>query len=281
MKFKKLFSALIPLVVTPTIVAPIVCCSQPTSLNLHDESKITFTYNKSKDQKSYIITKATSDDISQVTNITIPSYYDDLPISAIGDGDDNTRTGVFSNFKTLQSVVFPTTKDFVYIGKYAFSQTGLSKKLEIPSNVQNLGMGAFYNCPLLKQIGLNWSDSQMDELHERLSKSNPNMYFVACFANYRDETQPFVNKTGAAVFLPENFSDDGKIYFDILAALRFGEDKTKPRGGSGLVHYDMIFEGETLHNKAIVASLAVIAVLIISINSFVIYRFVQKVLNKN
>lgn len=80
---------------------------------------------------------------------TIPSFYNGLPVTAIG-------TNAFSEFENLTSVRLPDT--LTSIGESAFSFCPGLSKIDIPANVTYIGPTAFAGCPNLSAINVNASN---------------------------------------------------------------------------------------------------------------------------
>ena len=122
-----------------------------------------FTYEISADGKSYTITGIGS---ILSTDIVIPSTYNGLPVTAIGDfvfADCRTiksmtmpdsltsiGSGAFSGCASLESITIPDS--VTEIGQYAFSDCTALTSIIIPDSVTETGHYAFSGCTLLESI---------------------------------------------------------------------------------------------------------------------------------
>lgn len=80
-----------------------------------------------------------------VDNITIPSYYANLPVVGIAEN-------AFSNHAELKKIVLPST--LKYIGNGAFSGCSGFSSIIIPDTVETIGERAFSGCTELENITL-------------------------------------------------------------------------------------------------------------------------------
>ncbi len=283
MKFNKLFKVLTPLVITPSAITPLVCCANNNSVKLHEETSYQLQFTKTEDQQSYLVSAATSSNPEDINEISIPGTHDGLPVSGIVDGNETTRKGVFSNFVNLDKINFPTNSEFKYIGKFAFSGIRIMV-IDIPSNIQLLGMGAFYNCPELNKIKLYWNDEEIADIKNFVGKDeNPHRYFAGCFANYQNQENIYANKHGVFVELPENFSDVAlhNLEPDVIYKLQFDKANHKLLRGSGLAEWKWIRRGESIHSQIVIVVIGILAFSIICANTYFISRLIQKKEIKN
>ena len=114
---------------------------------------ITGTYNSVLKYKKYSDHIEISDCNELVTNIEIPSKFDELPVTKI----DN---GAFSNCENLTEIIIPDS--VTSIGDSAFSYCENLTEIIIPNNVTNIGKSVFTKCSNLKEI--------------IVSENNPNYY---------------------------------------------------------------------------------------------------------
>ena len=125
-------------------------------------------YNLSEDGESYIVVGVV--DCTE-TNIVIPSTYNKLPITSIGDY-------AFSECSSLTSVTIG--ENVTSIGDYAFNYCASIRSIEIPNNVTSIGDYAFNFCIGLTSITIGESVKSIGEeafeecvkLVEVINKSN-------------------------------------------------------------------------------------------------------------
>ncbi len=107
-----------------------------------------FTLNE--DGQSYSVTKiGTCTD----TNIVIPSTYEGVPVTAIGDNS-------FAQCANLNSVTIPDS--VITIGKCAFTGCESLTSITIPDSVTIIGGSAFSSCSKLKNVTLSNSITSID-----------------------------------------------------------------------------------------------------------------------
>jgi len=123
---------------------------------------------------------------SSVSSLSIPSVYNNLPVTTIQDNG-------FQNFKTLTNVTIPSS--ITNIGSYAFDGCSNLTNITIPSSVSSIGQSAFGNCSLLSSINfqtprneLNINDSAFINCSRLSSINIPNgveyirsMTFWGCY----------------------------------------------------------------------------------------------------
>lgn len=80
-----------------------------------------------------------------VSELTIPSYYNGLPVVGIAE-----RT--FFSHGELTKVILP--EHLVTIGEYAFSGCSKLTEISIPNTVESIGAAAFFNCSQLAKVTL-------------------------------------------------------------------------------------------------------------------------------
>ena len=97
---------------------------------------------KKVDDKTISITGYTGKE----TSMTIPSYIEGLPVTAIS-------SSAFSSNSTLKSVTLPST--LTTIGTYAFYNCTALTSVNFPSSLKSINSRAFDGCTLLKSISLN------------------------------------------------------------------------------------------------------------------------------
>ena len=105
---------------------------------INNESPLVFELNE--DGQSYSVV---GHNITTETEIVIPSTYNDLPVTSIGDD-------AFRECIALTSVVIPGSVKS--IGDYAFNDCVALTSVTIPSGLTSIGEGAFYHCPVLTSI---------------------------------------------------------------------------------------------------------------------------------
>ena len=91
-------------------------------------------------------------DIDQIS-FTIPDTF-----TSIVDGD--WEDGVFSPFKSLQTVIIP--ESITYIGSYSFEKCSALQDINLPDSITSIGEGSFYDCSALKNIKLPPSITSID-----------------------------------------------------------------------------------------------------------------------
>ena len=98
------------------------------------------TYVLNNDGQSY---RCTGIDTATKTYITIASYYNDLPVTSIGDG-------AFVNYTKLVRITIPDS--ITSIGYQAFCGCINIKSITIPNSVTSIGFQAFCGCTSIKSI---------------------------------------------------------------------------------------------------------------------------------
>jgi hypothetical protein len=101
----------------------------------------TFTYTKTADGAGYILAKYNG----TLTNVTIPSVFDGLPVKQIGNG-----SAVFSSYVT--NITIPSSVNTV--GASAFSGCSAITSLTLPTSITTIGASAFSGCSSLTSLTL-------------------------------------------------------------------------------------------------------------------------------
>ena len=117
---------------------------------------------------------------SGVSELVIPSYYDDYPVIGIADK-------VFYNRGEIVSVDLPS--ELLYIGNEAFSNCRSLTSVEIPNTVETIGESAFLNCQSLETVSLPLG----------LKEIQPNTFY-ACYKLNNVEIPFTVEKIGINAF---------------------------------------------------------------------------------
>lgn len=89
-----------------------------------------------------------------VTDLLIPSYYNDLPVKTIG------RLAL-SNCSSLKSIVIPN--GVTSIGMSAFKGCNGLTSIKIPSSVTNICGSTFYECKILTNIVIPDTVTKIDD----------------------------------------------------------------------------------------------------------------------
>ena len=107
------------------------------------------------DGDHYVVTKGTN---ALPSNLVIPRYYDDLPVTHIADGDIGAALGgdcsslVFGLQEDITSVELPNTMQ--YVGAGAFVGCTALTNVILPDSIQTINTGAFAMCMSLQTIKL-------------------------------------------------------------------------------------------------------------------------------
>ena len=99
-------------------------------------------YTPSDDGSHYIVSGMGA---ATTTDIVVPSTYNDLPVTSIGDS-------AFKDCTTLTSVTIPDS--VTSIGKYAFHSCISLEIVTIGGSVTSIGKYAFYGCSSLTSISI-------------------------------------------------------------------------------------------------------------------------------
>lgn len=118
---------------------------------------IGFTLNE--DRVSYSITSTTYV-INALADIELPSEYDGMPITRIGDG-------AFKDANHLKSVVIPEGVEI--IDASAFEGCVNLEEATIPSSVKYIGLRAFVGCTSLRKLHYNGTADNWKDLGKRSS----------------------------------------------------------------------------------------------------------------
>ena len=108
---------------------------------ISDTGYLKFTL--SEDETSYIVTGIND---NTVTDILIPSMYNDLPVTAIG-------SNAFDKCTLITSVNI--SEGITSIGSYAFRGCGALTTISIPKSVTEVGNWAFINCKSLLRVDIS------------------------------------------------------------------------------------------------------------------------------
>ncbi len=150
-----------------TIYAKFIAESQSLEFTLAD------------DGQSYIVTGYNGNE----TEVVIPSYYNDLPVTAIGD---NT----FKNCIEITSIFIP--EGVTTIGKSAFVFCTNLTDIYIPQSVVSIEQGAFIGCSKLHSLYIPslfaWCSANIDST----SGSNPLYYATELYVNKRAVTDTII-----------------------------------------------------------------------------------------
>ena len=125
-------------VLTALVLVAVCFILLPTEAKAASESDLTFTLNS--DGQSYSVTDC-SDDASGA--LVIPSTYNGLPVTGIGDS-------AFSWCTSLTGVTIPDS--VTSIGSSAFSGCTSLTSVTIPDSVTSIGSSAFYGCSKLTSV---------------------------------------------------------------------------------------------------------------------------------
>ena len=122
-----------------------------------------FTLNS--DENSYSVSRIGT---CTNTNIAIPSVYNNLPVTSIGNHafyNCDRLTGItipssvtsigykaFSDCDSLTSVIFEENSKLTSIGNWEFSECDSLTAITIPNSVSTIGDSAFYNCDSLTSV---------------------------------------------------------------------------------------------------------------------------------
>ena len=104
-----------------------------------------FTWAPSADGNSYTVT-GLRDDVTPPADLVIPSTYNGLPVTAIGN------TAFWGDADALDSICSVTIPNSITtIGNYAFRNSMISE-ITIPASVTTIGYNPFVNCSRLSNI---------------------------------------------------------------------------------------------------------------------------------
>ncbi len=106
-----------------------------SDITLHAEWTEDFTCEINGNETAFTITGYTGDATN--TNIVLPKSYNGKPVTAIGDS-------AFSDCMEVESVVIPNT--VTSIGDFAFCYCYSLENIEIPDSVTSIGIQAFGSC---------------------------------------------------------------------------------------------------------------------------------------
>ena len=146
-----------------------VCNTKDPNYVVENASEgLSFELNDSK--KGYIVTGiGTCTD----TDIIIPSVYNGLPVTNIGDG-------AFSGCTSLTSITIPNS--VTSLGEEAFSYCESLESITIPSSVTSIGYDAFTYCQNLVSITVDENNSVYDsrENCNAIIETSTNTLIVGC-----------------------------------------------------------------------------------------------------
>ncbi|MFA6866571.1 MAG: leucine-rich repeat domain-containing protein, partial [Clostridia bacterium] len=133
------------------------------------------------------------------------AFYDTniYKINIFSSGSKLTSIGnhAFDSCEKLEYIDLQSTKKLSYIGDYAFSGTVMLSTFIIPSSVEILGEGVFYNSGIRSLIFV--SNSKLISLPEKLCENNMGLYeviFNGASALNTIETKAFLNCSNLKLF---------------------------------------------------------------------------------
>ena len=141
---------------------------------------------KKVDDKTISITGYTGKE----TSMTIPSYIEGLPVTAIS-------SSAFSSNSTLKSVTLPST--LTTIGYMAFARTGLSA-VTIPDTVTTIGLRVFgyvYDSSSYTPVTPFTITGYVDTAAEEYANDNPHITFKPLYKTFTNNSS--VNKTSVMI----------------------------------------------------------------------------------
>ena len=122
---------------------------EKNNLNYTFKSPLVFELNE--DGQSYSVVGY---NITNETELVIPSTYNDLPVTSIGNE-------AFKECISLTSVII--SDGVKSIGDYAFNDCVSLTSVTIPDGLTSIGEGAFYHCPVLTSIAIPDSVTNIGE----------------------------------------------------------------------------------------------------------------------
>ena len=122
---------------------------EKNNLNYTFKSPLVFELNY--DGESYYVSDC---DTSVSGELVIPSTYNDLPVTSIGNE-------AFKECISLTSVII--SDGVKSIGDYAFNDCVSLTSVTIPDGLTSIGEGAFYHCPVLTSIAIPDSVTNIGE----------------------------------------------------------------------------------------------------------------------
>ncbi|MGN1042404.1 MAG: leucine-rich repeat domain-containing protein, partial [Christensenellales bacterium] len=126
------------------------------------------SYSLSADETSYtVVGIGTATD----TDIVIPSEYNGLPVTSIGDG-------AFENCSNITSITIGN--GVTNIGEAAFSDCSGLKSITIPASVTNIRYGAFAVCTNLTSITVNAGNSVYHSAGNCLIEAETKTLILGC-----------------------------------------------------------------------------------------------------
>ena len=147
MKSKKLTKFLAILLAVSMVTVSFTACgnkeknSDKKNKDIDKGDYLLFDLNENK--TSYLVMGISSSAASNVTNITIPSTYDNKSVITI-------RSCAFEGYRSLASIVIPNS--ITNIEGWAFWNCSSLKSIVIPKSVVKIGRGTFTGCSSLTDI---------------------------------------------------------------------------------------------------------------------------------
>ena len=156
----------------------------------------------------YVVTKGTSELPSDI--LVIPDYYNDLPVTAIADANDNNLA--FNGQTGLMAVRLPQTMKHIGVG--AFSSCSNLLAITMPEGIETIGTGAFAQSGIMT-INIPKTTKYVSQF---VFYECSNLYTVALL----DKADWYLNMEGESVSLAEvaaDFAADGTdIYMPFVTA---------------------------------------------------------------
>lgn len=134
------------------------------------ESEKGFKYKYSSDYESYVVDRYYEYE-GQDTDVVVPSEYNGLPVTAIGDS-------AFARCKKLTSVTIPDS--VTSIGSYAFYGCHWLTSITIPKNVVSIGTLVFGDCSELESIIVATDNATFKSENNCLLSKDGQSLFLGC-----------------------------------------------------------------------------------------------------
>ena len=172
---------------------------------IQGSAALKYTFNTT--DRSYTVTGL---DNSVLTDVIIPSVYNECPVKRIEDN-------AFKDKIYLRSINIP--RSVVDIGSYAFSGCNYLSEITIPDSVTYIGSYALYNCSALTEVtlpkGITYISQGMFSSCKRLSS------FAIPDGVTKIKDYAFNNCTVLKdIQIPDSVTDIGASAFQFCAALR-------------------------------------------------------------